>query len=51
MQYTKPNVLSTTKANAAIQTGNGSGAKLGVQLDSKNQIQMNSTTGAYEADE
>jgi hypothetical protein len=51
MRYTKPNVLKTITTNAAIQAGQGSGAKLGMQIESTNPVLFRSTTGAYEADE
>jgi len=58
MQYTKPNILTTTKASVAIQNGTGRTAhglnKRGVNADNPNgpnpQLIM-STTSAYEADE
>jgi hypothetical protein len=51
MQYTKPNVLSTSKADSAIKSGAHGNIKQSVNADSLNMNVKNSTTSAYEADE
>ncbi|HUD55254.1 MAG TPA: hypothetical protein VMR02_08505 [Terracidiphilus sp.] len=58
MRYTKPNVLATVNANAAIQNGTGAthsgGVKNNIKPDNPrgpNPTLMISTTSAYEADE
>jgi hypothetical protein len=56
MQYTKPNLLATVRADAAIQDGTGAsehnGTKMSIKADFRNgPLPHTSTTGAYEADE
>jgi hypothetical protein len=56
MRYTKPNVLMTTSATVAIQTGGGQYPITGMKQSNKRDFVNGpaphlSTTGAYEADE
>lgn len=52
MRYTKPNILTTVPATAAIQTGaNGERKIFHVYPDHSSMLEVRSTSGAYEADE
>lgn len=52
MRYTKPTVVTTQKAHVAIQTGANNELKMHpLNTDHRDHVTINSTSGAYEADE
>jgi hypothetical protein len=52
MRYTKPTILTTMAASAAIQSGANQEAKVQpLKHDSDQSNPIRSTSGAYEADE
>ena len=52
MRYTKPTVITTQRAHVAIQTGANGEAKMHpLNIDHRDRVTLNSTSGAYEADE